>query len=200
MDDKELQEIKVFWFDENGADDLLPDVFKDLALQEIQTLVAALEACQQQLAEAEAKKKLLVEALENHNDACGDALDGLWKDVILSAHSEYGDWSYPGEAYRHIKAEFDTLREQLAEAEAKSSMLETMMGAEKVDMKNALIQQERELVASQAEVERLQGTVSEIDALFWNVYLAPDDRDPKIAKILLEKGQRRDTAICHAPQ
>jgi len=50
MDDKELQEIKTFWFDENGADDLLPDEFKDLALQEVEDLIAAYEACQRQLA------------------------------------------------------------------------------------------------------------------------------------------------------
>jgi len=175
MNNERLQEIKALihsW--------VYPVIGDDERLIEVsifQELITALEACQQQLAEAEAKKKLLVEALENHNDACGDALDGLWKDVILSAHSEYGDWSYPGEAYRHIKAEFDTLREQLAEAGAKSSMLETMMGAEKVDMKNALIQQERELVASQAEVERLEAQAETLARLSEIPIFSSHDRD-----------------------
>jgi chromosome segregation ATPase len=46
MNEQELKEIEVFWFDENGSDDLLPDEFKELALQEIQTLVTAVEATQ----------------------------------------------------------------------------------------------------------------------------------------------------------
>lgn len=34
-----------------------------------------------------------------------DAIDDLWRDIILETHPDYGDWEYPGEAYRHILAE-----------------------------------------------------------------------------------------------
>ena len=41
---------------------------------------------------------------------CAKALDDLWKHVILSGKPDYGDWEYPGQAYRHLAAEFDALR------------------------------------------------------------------------------------------
>ena len=42
-----------------------------------------------------------------------DALHLLWKEIILDRKPEYGEWEYPGQAYRHIKAEFDELRNEL---------------------------------------------------------------------------------------
>ena len=37
------------------------------------------------------------------------ALDLLWKDIILSRDPNYGDWEYPGQAYRHLLAEYRDL-------------------------------------------------------------------------------------------
>jgi len=71
----------------------------------------------------EAKNKLLIAEVEEHNCACGDALDSLWKEILIN-HPDYGDWTYPGEAYRHIKAEFDDLRKQLAASQAENTAIE----------------------------------------------------------------------------
>lgn len=38
------------------------------------------------------------------NVPCGDALDKLWQDIMPEG---YGDWEYPGQAYRHLKAEIE---------------------------------------------------------------------------------------------
>lgn len=48
------------------------------------------------------------------NAPCGEALDQLWREVILSKNPEYGDWEYPGQAYRHLKKEFEELRDAAA--------------------------------------------------------------------------------------
>lgn len=44
------------------------------------------------------------------DNPAAQALDDLWKDIILRDRPDYGNWEYPGMAYRHIKAEFDELR------------------------------------------------------------------------------------------
>lgn len=61
----------------------------------------------------------LEESLAKHrsevtNDACGDALQKLWDEIIVARRPNYGDWEYPGQAYRHIKAEFEELLTALA--------------------------------------------------------------------------------------
>ena len=66
-------------------------------------------------AEAEAVAQLLADneaALreELSNDACADALELLWRDVILAHKPDYGPWEYPGQAYRHLRDEFKDLR------------------------------------------------------------------------------------------
>lgn len=43
------------------------------------------------------------------NAPCGEALDQLWREVIISKHPEYGDWEYPGQAYRHLAKEFEEM-------------------------------------------------------------------------------------------
>jgi hypothetical protein len=43
------------------------------------------------------------------NDACGHALQKLWDEIIVARSPNYGDWEYPGQAYRHIKAEFSAV-------------------------------------------------------------------------------------------
>lgn len=49
---------------------------------------------------------------------CCDSLDLLWREVILSKYPDYGDWEYPGQAYRHLKAEFEDLNKIIAQHEA----------------------------------------------------------------------------------
>lgn len=46
------------------------------------------------------------------NVPCGHAIDLLWKDIILSKDPNYGDWEYPGQAYRHLLAEYRDLQEE----------------------------------------------------------------------------------------
>jgi len=43
------------------------------------------------------------------NAPCGEALDLMWRDIILSKDPNYGDWEYPGQAYRHLIAEYREL-------------------------------------------------------------------------------------------
>lgn len=43
------------------------------------------------------------------NAPCGESLDQLWRDIILSKDPSYGDWEYPGQAYRHLSAEYRKL-------------------------------------------------------------------------------------------
>ncbi len=43
------------------------------------------------------------------NAAAADALNWLWKDIILSKYPEYGEWDYPNQAARFIKEEYDKL-------------------------------------------------------------------------------------------
>lgn len=50
---------------------------------------------------------------ECRNEPCGDALELLWKEIILRRKPAYGEWEYPGMAYRHIKAEFEQVESAL---------------------------------------------------------------------------------------
>lgn len=49
---------------------------------------------------------------EDDKTPCEDALDLLWQEIILKNNPDYGDWEYPGQAYRHIKAEYDDVVKQ----------------------------------------------------------------------------------------
>lgn len=44
------------------------------------------------------------------NVPSAQALDELWKAVILSNKPDYGDWEYPGQAFRHLLAEWNELK------------------------------------------------------------------------------------------
>lgn len=46
----------------------------------------------------------------NEDNPCAQALNELWRDVILAHKPDYGDWGYPGMAYRHLLAEFNDMR------------------------------------------------------------------------------------------
>lgn len=43
------------------------------------------------------------------NVPAAQALDLMWRDIILSKDPNYGDWEYPGQAYRHLIAEYREL-------------------------------------------------------------------------------------------
>lgn len=60
------------------------------------------------------EETLATHRAEVTNDACGDALQKLWDHIIVARRPDYGDWEYPGQAYRHIKAEFDQVYDALA--------------------------------------------------------------------------------------
>jgi len=65
------------------------------------------------------------------NDACGDALEKLWQEVIIAHKPDYGDWPYPGFAYRHLLAEFNDLRAERTALRAQVAALELRaVGAE----------------------------------------------------------------------
>lgn len=55
---------------------------------------------------------------EYRNEACGDAIERLWQKIIIRRKPNYGDWEYPGMAYRHLKAEFMEIEQELAEYKA----------------------------------------------------------------------------------
>lgn len=59
---------------------------------------------------------------------CADALDLLWRDVILAHKPEYGDWEYPGFAYRHLLAEFNDLRARVAQQADELAAISVTMG------------------------------------------------------------------------
>ena len=58
-----------------------------------------------------------IKALETERDkreaACADALEKLWREIVVARCPDYGDWEYPGQAYRHIKAVVDELEQKL---------------------------------------------------------------------------------------
>jgi hypothetical protein len=57
------------------------------------------------------------------DNPAADALDKLWRDIILVRRPSYGDWEYPGQAYRHLLAEFNELGERALRAERRLTEL-----------------------------------------------------------------------------
>ena len=52
------------------------------------------------------------------NAPCADAIDKLWKGIVLARDPNYGDWEYPGQAYRHLLAEYNDLKTENERMEA----------------------------------------------------------------------------------
>lgn len=51
--------------------------------------------------------------LEMINAPCADAINKLWEDVIYAQRGrDYGTWQYPGQAYRHLWAEYQDMQTQ----------------------------------------------------------------------------------------
>ncbi len=46
------------------------------------------------------------------------ALDALWRDIILSKSPDYGDWEYPGQAYRHLLGAYRILEREIEKLKA----------------------------------------------------------------------------------
>ena len=42
-------------------------------------------------------------------------LDTLWEKMILARNPNYGDWEYPGQAGRHLVAEWEAVQAELSE-------------------------------------------------------------------------------------
>ena len=51
---------------------------------------------------------------DKFNAPCAYALEKLWQDIMPEG---YGDWEYPAQAYRHLKAEFDDKQKREEELE-----------------------------------------------------------------------------------
>lgn len=94
-----------------------------MALAETAALRAELDAAQNRAEAADNRAAELAEELDARSDASGDALNCLWKEVILAKAPDYGDWEYPGQAYRHLIAEFNALRAELDETRAELDAL-----------------------------------------------------------------------------
>jgi hypothetical protein len=73
-----------------------------------------------ELAEKDQRIEELEEKLQSRIDKvdlpCGDALEQLWQKIMPE---NYGDWEYPGMAYRHLLAEFQDRDKRIAELEAR---------------------------------------------------------------------------------
>jgi len=61
---------------------------------------------------------------ESRNQACCDAINLLWRDMILARRPKYGDWEYAGQAYRHLLAEFTDVRDALSQCLSAMDMQE----------------------------------------------------------------------------
>lgn len=64
--------------------------------------------------EGEELGKRIQDREDKFNAPCADALEKLWKAIMPP---NYGDWEYPGQAYRHLKAEFDDQQKRIDELE-----------------------------------------------------------------------------------
>jgi len=95
--------------------------------------------------------------LEEKNYACGDALQKLWDEIIVANKPDYGDWEYAGQAYRHLKAEWnDLVKERDALVRAGTKIIEgwNNFGITEGGVKHADgISEMRLLLAARKEIE-----------------------------------------------
>jgi hypothetical protein len=64
-----------------------------------------------------------IDAARDEDNPAAQALDDLWKAIVLARDPNYGDWEYPGQAYRHLVCEFDDMRKAKDRAEAALAVL-----------------------------------------------------------------------------
>lgn len=65
------------------------------------------------------------------NVPCGNAIDLLWRDIIWARDPEYPDWEYPGQAYRHLLAEYTDLKKE-------NERLKGLMSGRKIESEDEL--------------------------------------------------------------
>lgn len=58
-------------------------------------------------------EKELQGRIDRMNIPAVNALDCLWREVILKRKPDYGPWEYPGQAYRHIMAEIEEIKREV---------------------------------------------------------------------------------------
>jgi hypothetical protein len=92
---------------------------------------------------------------EARDNPCADALDKLWRDVILVHKPKYGDWDYPGMAYRHLLAEFNELRGKLAGAQAELQQLRQEAHEAPEDMREYVNDTRQFILRGFPELDRL---------------------------------------------
>lgn len=90
---------------------VLPCTASECALvTSLQDKLAAVTAERDALKKDVADLDKLVQAkIDKTNIPCADALDFLWDELLLKNKPNYGPWEYPGQAARHIAAEFNEL-------------------------------------------------------------------------------------------
>jgi hypothetical protein len=79
---------------------------------------------------AETAREEAIKALDarDEDNPAAQAIDDLWRDIILARDPNYGTWEYPGQAYRHLLAEFKELIAKLEAAEGRAQEAETRVG------------------------------------------------------------------------
>lgn len=84
---------------------------------------------------------------EKPDNPCGDALDRLWKEIIVARRPNYGDWEYPMQAYRHILAEF---KEAVAERDRLAESMQYIHDNDLIDRGrlNAILAKEKALTGT----------------------------------------------------
>lgn len=96
----------------------------EAASQQIQEFWKKNQVLLKELAEKTDLIRNLEDEIEKRNYACGDALERLWTEIILARKPNYGPWEYPGQAYRHILAEFQEVCQERDEARKKVAELQ----------------------------------------------------------------------------
>jgi hypothetical protein len=107
------------------------------------------------------------------NDACGDALDKLWKEIILLRMPNYGDWEYPGQAYRHLKAEFDAIAKHVEILRARDGDAEYIIGQYQEKL--------RRIKRVACGEEQIDDAVDDTDALNWIYFFSKEATDPAVS-------------------
>lgn len=112
---------------EKAADESL-DGYRELGARTATAEIRAEELEKEKIADQEMANSIIkehqqrVKELEDEiqagwdrvNTPCGDALDKLWKAIMSST---YGDWEYPGQAYRHLLCVYNEQNAKIKELE-----------------------------------------------------------------------------------
>ena len=95
------------------------------------------KALQDENARLNAENESLQEEIEHRNGASAQALNELWKKIILEKSPNYGDWEYPMQAMRHIVCEFSDLNNEIARLKALLEHSKTQLEYDELQAENA---------------------------------------------------------------